>query len=215
MNCDTFDLNIIYQDPFLVVVNKPGGLLSVPGRGPDKQDCIVNRLKNVFPNCIAQPAVHRLDMDTSGLMVLALTTAVHQQLSGQFRDQEVEKSYIAMVDGIIEKDQGVIRLPFRLDVNNRPYQIYDPVQGKPGTTIWRKITIENKRTRILFTPMTGRTHQLRVHSAHGLGLGFPIAGDRLYGYGKPGDALLLHAAYLSFRHPATGEPVCFDSPPLF
>jgi tRNA pseudouridine32 synthase/23S rRNA pseudouridine746 synthase len=203
-------IDIIYQDASLVVVNKPGGLLSVPGRGPDKQDCIVNRLKAVIPECIEQPSVHRLDMATSGLMVLALTTEVHKHLCRQFQDRLVKKRYIALLDGVIEENSGEIRLPFRLDIDNRPYQIYDSVNGKMGITYWEKMGVENSKTRIAFTPLTGRTHQLRVHAAHKLGLGYPIMGDRLYGQGKPGEAMLLHASFLSFMHPASGETVSFE-----
>ena len=204
-------LKIIYKDSSLVVVDKPGGLLSVPGRGPEKQDCVVNRLKTIFPDCIKQPSVHRLDMDTSGLMVLALKAHIHKNLSKQFQERQVKKNYVALIDGIIEKDCGEIKLPFRLDINNRPYQIYDPVNGKFGITYWKKEAIEDNKTRILFTPITGRTHQLRVHSAHPLGLGFPIVGDRLYGRGKPEDRLLLHACFLSFTHPETNDIVSFFS----
>ena len=210
-----FDLDIIYQDSVIVVVNKPGGLLAVPGRGPDKQDCIVNRVRNLFRDCIPQPSVHRLDMDTSGLMVLALTTEAHKNLSIQFQNRTVKKQYIALLTGVVKDEKGEIKLPFRLDVANRPYQIYDPVHGKWGTTLWEKIAIKNLQTRILFTPITGRTHQLRLHAAHPMGLGHPIVGDRLYGDGKPGEPLLLHASYLSFQHPHIDKTLCFESPPTF
>ena len=210
-----FEIDIIYQDSSIVVVNKPGGLLSVPGRGPDKQDCLVNRIKEIFPECIPQPSVHRLDMDTSGLMVLALTADAHKNLSIQFQDRVVKKQYVAVLEGIIENEKGEINLPFRLDVANRPYQIYDPVQGKMGTTLWKKIEVVNNQTRILFTPLTGRTHQLRLHASHPKGLGCPIVGDRLYGHGKSGDPLLLHATCLSFQHPDNNKTLYFDSPSWF
>jgi tRNA pseudouridine32 synthase/23S rRNA pseudouridine746 synthase len=215
MNREISDIDIIYRDSVLVVVNKPGGLLSVPGRGPDKQDCIVSRLRKIIPECISQPAVHRLDMDTSGLMVLALTVDAHKCLSAQFRNRSVKKHYLAILDGIVEEEQGEIRLPFRLDVSNRPYQIYDPTHGKWGITVWQKLAVTNHQTRILFTPITGRTHQLRVHASHPLGLGCPVIGDRLYGNGKSGDRMLLHASYLSFQHPVGHERLCFESSPLF
>ncbi len=208
-------IDIIYKDSSLVVVNKPGGLLSVPGRGPDKQDCIVNRLKATIPECIAQPSVHRLDMDTSGLMILALTTVAHKYLSQQFQDRLVKKEYFALIDGLVEENSGEIRLPFRLDINNRPYQIHDPVYGKMGITYWEKIGIEKNKTRIKFIPLTGRTHQLRVHAAHKLGLACPISGDRLYGNGRPGDPMLLHASFLKFKHPASRETLFFESPAPF
>lgn len=209
------EVDIIYQDSAVVVVNKPGGLLSVPGRGPDKQDCVVKRIRNLFRDCISQPSVHRLDMDTSGLMVLALTAKAHRRLSIQFQSRTVKKQYFAVLAGIVKQEKGEIKLPFRLDVANRPYQIYDPVQGKWGLTLWEKIAVKNHQTRILFTPITGRTHQLRVHASHPLGLGCPIVGDRLYGHGKPGDALLLHASYLSFQHPENDKPLYFRSPAWF
>lgn len=212
---ERFEIEVIYKDSFIVVVNKPGGLLSVPGRGPDKQDCLVNRIKKIYPECIPQPSVHRLDMDTSGLIVLGLTTEAHKNLSMQFQKRSVKKQYIAILEGIIEKECGEIKLPFRLDITNRPYQVYDPVNGKMGTTHWKKIKTSNDQTRILFTPLTGRTHQLRVHSSHPMGLGFPIAGDRLYGYGKPGDPLFLHATSLNFIHPDNNKSLCFECPPWF
>jgi tRNA pseudouridine32 synthase / 23S rRNA pseudouridine746 synthase len=208
-------LTIVHTDPSFVVVEKPGGLLSVPGRGPDKQDCVVNRIKATFLGCIDQPAVHRLDMLTSGLMVLALTRKSHRHLSIQFEHHIVEKRYIALVEGIVQEKSGEITLSFRLDPDNRPYQIYDPVHGKTGTTRWRRLDVTAGKTRIEWTPLTGRTHQLRLHAAHALGMGFPIIGDRLYGDGKEGDQMLLHASFLSFLHPCTGKRIEFYSPPPF
>jgi tRNA pseudouridine32 synthase/23S rRNA pseudouridine746 synthase len=205
------NLQTIHTDPLFLVVNKPGGLLSVPGRGPDKQDCVVNRVKQTFPHCIEQPSVHRLDMDTSGLMVLAFTKESHRHLSKQFEARLVHKRYTALLDGVIEEYSGEIRLSFRLDPDNRPYQIYDPIHGKLGVSQWRKMSIEGGRTRIEFTPLTGRTHQLRVHAAHKRGLGCPIIGDRLYGNGQKGSQMLLHASSLSFLHPATDEKLEFTS----
>lgn len=210
-----FEVEIIYQDAAIVVVDKPGGLLSVPGRGPDKQDCVAQRIRNLFPACIPQPAVHRLDMETSGLMVLALTTEAHKRLSVQFQHRKVEKEYLAILEGIVAEERGEIKLPFRLDVANRPHQIYDPLQGKWGITRWEKIVVTDCRTRMRFTPLTGRTHQLRLHAAHPMGLGCPIVGDGLYGRGEPGDRLHLHAALLRFQHPDKAETICFESPPWF
>jgi tRNA pseudouridine32 synthase / 23S rRNA pseudouridine746 synthase len=215
MSPEMLALDIIYQDSTIVVVNKPGGLLSVPGRGPDKQDCVVKRIRNLLPDCIPQPSVHRLDMDTSGLMVLALTAEAHKSLSIQFQNRMVKKQYLAVLNGIVEKERGEIELAFRLDVANRPHRIYDPAQGQWGITRWEKIAVTNRRTRILFTPITGRTHQLRTHAAHPMGLGCPIVGDRLYGDGQPGDRLLLHAAYLSFQHPDNSKTLSFESPSWF
>ena len=212
---EIFKIDIIYSDSSIVVVNKPGGLLSVPGRGPDKKDCIVNRIRSRYPECIPQPSVHRLDMDTSGLMVLALTSDAHRNLSIQFQDRTVKKRYVALLEGIVEKEKGEINLPFRLDVDNRPCQIYDPVYGKTGTTLWEKIEVKNNQTRVTFTPLTGRTHQLRLHASHPMGLGCPIVGDRLYGAGKPDDRLFLHASCLSFKHPDNNKTLDFVNPPWF
>ncbi len=204
-------LDIVHQEPTFVVVNKPSGLLSVPGRGPDKQDCVVNRLKMLFPHCMEQPSVHRLDMDTSGLQVLALTKEVQRNLAMQFEHRRVEKTYFAIVQGIVDEDAGEIELAFRLDPENRPYQVHDPVQGKMGTTRWRKLGVEDGCTRMEFIPLTGRTHQLRLHAAHELGLGCPIVGDRLYGSGTEPGQLKLHAAFLAFDHPETGVRISFES----
>ncbi|RUM40147.1 MAG: RluA family pseudouridine synthase, partial [Desulfocapsa sp.] len=181
------ELHIIHNDPDFLIVNKPGGLLAVPGRGPDKQDCVVNRIKSMYPDCIQQPAVHRLDMYTSGIMLLARNSASHRNLSKQFEQRLVEKEYIAVLDGIVSEEEGVIDLRFRLDTDNRPHQIYDPKQGKQGISRWRKICDNNNKSRIRFFPLTGRTHQLRLHASHSLGLGIPIVGDSLYGNGKDGD----------------------------
>lgn len=209
------ELTIIHADPDFLVVNKPGGLLAVPGRGVDKQDCVVSRIKALYPDCIEQPAVHRLDMYTSGIMLLARSTEAHRLLSKQFEQRKVEKEYIALLDGIIAEEEGTIELAFRLDPENRPYQVYDPVQGKLGRTRWQKTGEEADRTRVLFFPMTGRTHQLRLHAAHPLGLGVPIVGDALYGRGKEGDAMLLHASRLVIPHPYGGQRITFRSKPDF
>ena len=207
----TESLTIIYRDEHVVVVEKPSGLLSVPGRGPDMQDCIVNRLKAVIPDCLEQPSVHRLDMDTSGLLVLALTKEVHRNISIQFQNRTVEKKYYALLDGLVEQESGIIELPFRLDPDNRPYQVYDTVHGKMGTSHWRKVAIEDGKTRIDFKPITGRTHQLRLHASHEKGLGVPIVGDRLYGTGTVPGQLKLHAYFLSFDHPTTEKRLSFFS----
>jgi tRNA pseudouridine32 synthase/23S rRNA pseudouridine746 synthase len=209
------DLEIVHQDATLVVVNKPSGLLSVPGRGPDKQDCVVNRLKAMVPDCMEQPSVHRLDMDTSGLMVLALHAASQRHLAMQFEQRQVEKTYVAILQGVVDADAGEIELAFRLDPDNRPYQVYDPVQGKVGLTRWRKLGVESGCTRVEFEPLTGRTHQLRLHAASKHGLGCPIVGDRLYGTGTRSGQLQLHAAYLSFVHPESGQRVSFRTNPGF
>lgn len=207
------DVSIRYQDRAIVVVDKPGGLLSVPGRGPDKLDSVATRVRAHFAGCIEQPAVHRLDMDTSGLMVLALTVAAHRHLSLQFAARRVEKEYLALLAGEVRGAGGEIALRFRLDPDNRPHQVYDPVQGKLGISRWRTVEVRDGRTLVVFTPLTGRTHQLRLHASHPLGLGCPIVGDRLYGNGQVGEPLRLHAARLGFTHPQSGEQLHFASPP--
>jgi len=209
-------LDVLYVDEHIIVVNKPSSLLSVPGIGPDKQDCVVSRVKNLIPWSIASPSVHRLDMDTSGLLVLGLTKESQRSLSIQFMNREVEKSYIALLEGVVQRESGTISLPFRLDVDNRPYQILDEKKGKMGITDFERIRVEQYNetimaTRMKFTPHTGRTHQLRVHSSHPRGLGHPIIGDRLYGRKIDQERLMLHAANLSFTHPFTGKRMNFTT----
>ena len=208
-------MEILYQDKDIVVVDKPSGLLSIPGRGPEKIDSVSHRIRQMFPDCLAQPSVHRLDMDTSGLLVLALTAASHRHLSLQFQNRETDKHYLALLDGELAGEEGTITLPFRLDVENRPHQIYDEIHGKIGTTHWKKLGIENGKTRIAFHPITGRTHQLRVHSAHPKGLGIPIVDDPLYGNGDLPGKMKLHACELTFTHPTTGEKMTFTAPVPF
>ncbi|MCQ2610804.1 MAG: RluA family pseudouridine synthase [Treponema sp.] len=221
-------LKILYRDDNIIVVNKPSGLLAVPGRGPEKQDCVVNRVRRLYPDCIEQPSVHRLDMDTSGLMVLAFDAESQRNLSIQFQDGKVDKKYIAVIDGLLcneesgikaSDDQGRIELKFRLDVDNRPHQIYDEVYGKLGITLWKRLRVWKMRgktvTSIEFEPLTGRTHQLRLAASHKKGFGIPIVGDNLYGQQEEGQRLLLHSCYLKFAHPVTGEPMEFTCEPDF
>lgn len=209
------DLRILHHDNSIVVVDKQADLLSVPGRGPEKQDCVVNRARALFPEMIEQPAVHRLDMQTSGILVMAVTSHAHRKLSLQFEKRRVAKRYIGVVESSITGESGRISLAFRLDPDNRPYQIYDPENGKESVTLWRRIGRQNGRTRIEYTPLTGRTHQLRVHSAHPRGLGAAIVGDRLYGSGEKGETMLLHASFISFIHPEDDRPFEISSPPAF
>ncbi len=213
-------LEIIHQDSEFVVINKPSGLLSVPGRGEDKIDSVTHRVQQLFPECIKIPVVHRLDMDTSGLMVVALTSVAQRHLSIQFQERQTKKYYEALLDGILDtvtdKQSGTIELPFRLDVDNRPIQIYDENQGKIGITHWKKLAIEKDAyTRVFFEPITGRTHQLRLHSYHHKGLGIPIVGDPFYGNGTRAGQMKLHACELSFYHPITQEWLTFKSRPNF
>ncbi|MCR5217603.1 RluA family pseudouridine synthase [Treponema sp.] len=217
-------LEILYRDQDILVVNKQSGLLSVPGRGPDKQDCIVNRMKELFPETIEQPAVHRLDMETSGIMILAFNAQAHKNLNKQFENGQIKKEYTALLDGVLAKkgipESGMNELYFRLDVDNRPHQIWDPVYGKKAVTEWNILGVENYHapdgsrrpcTRVLFKPHTGRTHQLRLASSDSHGFGIPIIGDTLYGKCDEGERLMLHASYISFCHPVTGKQMEFRS----
>ena len=216
-------LKILYRDNDIIVVNKQSGLLSVPGRGPEKQDCIVNRVRKLFPECIEQPSVHRLDMETSGLMILAFTKDAHRNLCRQFEEGLVQKKYVALLDGILAKkgipQSGTMELFFRLDIENRPHQIWDSVYGKKAITEWKILDVEkylsplgNKKnvTRVLFIPHTGRTHQLRLASADSHGFGVPIIGDTLYGHCEPNERLMLHSCYIKFTHPSTGKIMEFN-----
>ena len=218
-------LEILYRDSSIVVINKPSGLLSVPGRTPDKQDCATERLKKLFPHCITQPSVHRLDMETSGLLVMALTEQAHRNLSAQFEAGTVHKKYVALIDGTFNHNEykGELRLKFRLDPDNRPHQIYDEENGKLGITEWEKAgTVlytapdgtQRRTTKIIFTPHTGRTHQLRLAASDPHGFGIPIVGDTLYGHCAPGERLMLHAFELEFKHPVSGNTLNLKAPPL-
>lgn len=206
-------LTYIYEDTKLVVVNKPSGLLSVPGKGEENQDSVETRIRAKFPECTKIPTVHRLDMDTSGLLVYGLTKRAKKELSEQFQNREVAKRYVALVEGVIEEEGGTILLPLRMDLENRPYSVVDYQRGKPAHTEWRNLGIEGACTRVEFVLHTGRTHQLRLHALHGLG--FPIVGDRLYGNGTEAGQMKLHAAYLRFVHPKTKEVMEFHSEPDF
>jgi tRNA pseudouridine32 synthase/23S rRNA pseudouridine746 synthase len=204
----TEDLTIVFEDAWLVVVDKPGGLLSVPGKDTSVTDSVLARLRARYPHATGPLLVHRLDLDTSGLLVAALDSRTHADVQRQFAHREVHKRYVAWLEGRVRGEQGTIDFPMRVDLDDRPRQIHDPVHGRPAVTEWRVLERQGERTRVAFFPRTGRTHQLRVHAAHPLGLGAPIVGDRLYGH--PDRRLFLHAESLSFRHPATGQRVSFE-----
>ncbi|MCB2216413.1 RluA family pseudouridine synthase [Desulfofustis glycolicus] len=207
--------DIVFCDDQLVLIDKPAGLLAVPGRGPARQDCAVVRVRRRVPDLPKQPAVHRLDMATSGLMLLARTTAAHRELARQFEHRLVIKRYIAVLCNAPPAPSGIIEMAFRLDPEDRPRQIFDPVNGRVGVTLWQTLGEEPLGTRVEFTPLTGRTHQLRVHAAHPRGLNAPIVGDSLYGSSRMEQRLLLHASYLLFYHPASSRPLEFHRPPPF
>jgi len=202
-------LEIIYQDKALVAVDKPTGLLSVPGRGADKQDCAFNRIRERFPEALM---VHRLDMDTSGLMLFARSLEVQRNLSLQFEKRGVSKTYIALVEGVIEKKVGFVDFPMRKDMEQRlpPKHIVDCVRGKKAVTEWKVLERYEGSTRLALFPKTGRSHQLRVHMQ---GIGHPIVGDNIYG--TAADRLMLHAQSLELAHPASGEPFRLECPVPF
>ena len=195
----------IYQDEWLIAVNKPAGLLSVPGRYLDTQDSVLSRLRNLLTDGMSLHAVHRLDRDTSGILLLARDRQTYRQLSTQFQQQQIHKVYEALLSGIVALDQGVIELPLWGNPNNRPYQQVDWQYGKPSITHFQVIAREGKYTRVEFKPLTGRTHQIRVHAADLKGLGKPILGDRLYEKPTKANRLHLHARELYFQHPHLAE----------
>ncbi|QFU21893.1 RNA pseudouridine synthase [Shewanella eurypsychrophilus] len=199
-------LDIIYQDDDMLVINKPAEFLSVPGK--NILDSVYSRIKGQFPEATGPLIVHRLDMSTSGLMVIALNKAANKSLQKQFICRTVKKRYVALLTGELSQDEGVITLPLRGDFDDRPRQLVCFEHGKPAQTSWQVITRKNQQTKVYLYPKTGRTHQLRVHSAHPDGLNMPIVGDDLYG--KKSDRLHLHAELLELNHPITDEPMSFQ-----
>jgi tRNA pseudouridine32 synthase/23S rRNA pseudouridine746 synthase len=200
------EITILFEDAHLLVINKPPGLLSVPGK--EARDSVFLWIKRRCPEATGPLIVHRLDMATSGLMVLAKTTAVYKQLQSQFIQRSIQKRYEALLDGNITKDAGVIDLPLRVDLDDRPRQMVCYTYGKSARTEWKVIARTDKHTRVHFFPVTGRTHQLRVHAAHPNGLNAPIVGDDLYG--QSATRLCLHAASLAFIHPVSGEKMVLE-----
>lgn len=206
-----YEIDIIYEDDYFLVVNKPSGLLSVPGRGGDNFDSVESRLKLMGKRDIFFKAVHRLDQDTSGILVVAKSADIYSNLSAQFAHRRVAKVYEAVLAGVVTIDEGEIDLPLWANPDNRPCQEVNYGLGKVALTRFRVMGCHNFETRVEFFPVTGRTHQLRVHSL--MGLGFPIKGDRLYGFiGNNRDRLHLHAREITFYHPYGGEKVSFSIP---
>ena len=202
MQVPSQNLEIVYEDPWLSVINKPAGMLSVPG----KEDAVsvYSLMRRQYPEADGPLTVHRLDMGTSGLMLIAKSKRVHQNLQAQFKNRLVRKRYVALLEGIVPEDKGTVDLPLCLNPLDRPRQMVHTEHGKPAITDYQVLErLDGKRTRIAFYPRTGRTHQLRIHAAHPLGLHCPIIGDELYG--KKAERLYLHAEYLEFTHPITGE----------
>lgn len=203
---------LIYLDEDLLVLDKPAGLLSVPGRGPDKQDCLSARVQARWPGALT---VHRLDMATSGLLLMARNLHSQRQLSLAFETRQIHKHYVAVVHGQLQGGrQGLIDLPLAVDWPNRPLQKVDLLRGKPSQTRWQILEQAQDKTRLLLQPLSGRTHQLRVHLQ---AIGHPIVGDTLYGAdaGPQAPRLLLHASALMFTHPLSGQSLHIESPPPF
>lgn len=203
-------MDILHVDAALIVVDKPSGLLSVPGRGPDKQDCAAQRVQQRWPDALV---VHRLDEATSGLLLFARGLAAQRAVSHAFACGEVDKLYVAIVQGPMAAAAGRIELPIAADWPNRPRQRVDTEHGKAAVTDWQQLESDPRRglSRLALRPATGRTHQLRVHLA---AIGHPIVGDALYADAELrslAPRLLLHACELRLVHPASGEPVCFRS----
>jgi tRNA pseudouridine32 synthase/23S rRNA pseudouridine746 synthase len=203
--CDA--LETVFEDEWLAVVNKPACMLSVPGK--TGRESVYSRMRERYPDATGPLVVHRLDMDTSGLMVIAKTESVYKELQKMFTSRTIEKCYVAMLDGIVADDAGEIALPLCLDPDDRPRQAVSYEYGKPSVTGYKVLKRTGRHTFIAFYPLTGRTHQLRVHSAHPGGLNAPIKGDRLYG--TPSDRLHLHAQSLKFTHPVTNEKLSIST----
>lgn len=203
-------LDILHRDEAILIVDKPSGLLSVPGKPEDHADCLQSRIREEHPSATI---VHRLDRATSGIMVLALNIAAHRHLSAQFEQRKTGKTYIARVQGHVQDDKGAINLPLCCDWPNRPLQMVDHEQGRPAQTRWEVMERENNNvTRVRLLPLTGRSHQLRVHMRE---IGHPILGDDFYAPEETFRAaprLQLHAETLCLRHPATGENIAFTAP---
>lgn len=210
------DLEIMFEDEWLLVVNKPAGMLSVPGK-TETMDSVYQRLKEKYPDATGPMIVHRLDMATSGLLLVAKTKEVHRHLQSQFENRRIKKRYIALLNGIIQETgnqrTGRISLPLCPNPLDRPRQMVDKEYGKEAITEYQIIENSKEYTRIAFYPLTGRTHQLRMHAAHPEGLNCPILGDALYG--KKADRLYLHAEYIEFRHPVYGDIICVQKDPDF
>ncbi|WP_444892344.1 RluA family pseudouridine synthase [Microbulbifer sp. TRSA001] len=201
-------LSILYEDDALLVLEKPSGLLSVPGRSADHKDSLASRAQSIYPDALT---VHRLDMDTSGLIVMARSVEVHKALSTLFQNREVEKTYYARVWGVPENVSGEVNLPLICDWPNRPRQKVDFAEGKPSLTRWEKVSSSENSSLIRLMPVTGRSHQLRVHMQV---IGHPILGDPFYAHPdalKGASRLLLHASELKFSHPVSGEALHFTS----
>lgn len=206
-------LKILYEDEWIVAVEKPSGMLSVPGK--NDLDSVQQRLRLMYPDATGPLVVHRLDMATSGILLAAKDKDVHARLQSQFETRSISKEYIAILDGVLSQEFGIIDLPICLNPLDRPRQMVDFENGKPAITEYKVECIKDGRAKVVFKPHTGRTHQLRVHSAHVSGLGCPISGDELYGNPDSASRLCLHASRLVFRHPVSDKEIEIVSPSPF
>lgn len=205
-------LNVIYGDDDILILNKQSGLLTVPGKSPALADCLEKRAQEKYPSALI---VHRLDMDTSGLIVMGLNKFSHRHLSLQFQNRNVDKTYIARVYGLMKEESGLIDLPLICDWPNRPKQMVDHEKGKPSQTEWHVIERLKNETRLKLIPLTGRSHQLRVHL---MSLDHPILGDRFYAHEdalKMSGRLCLHSTQLTVMHPVQKEKMTFECPSPF
>lgn len=207
----TDPLSILHEDHQIVVLDKPAGLLSVPGRGPELADCLLTRVQAVFPHALL---VHRLDRDTSGVVIFALSPHAQRNLSMQFETRRTKKTYQARLEGLLEPRKGTVDLPLTVDWPNRPRQMVCHDTGRPAQTDWRVLRHTGDETRVRLTPLTGRTHQLRVHM---LALGHVILGDPIYASGKAAEhpRLMLHSEELRLNHPDSGRGLSFRAPVPF
>ena len=203
---------ILYEDADLLLVRKPDLLLSIPGRHPLNKDCLITRLQRDYPTA---SIVHRLDLDTSGIMVIPLNRETHAHISRQFQQRQVKKSYHAVVYGVVQQDRGEVDLPIACDWENRPRQMICQERGKAALTRFEVLQRDTDRTRLLLKPVTGRSHQLRIHMRE---LGHPILGCDMYAHAAAlarADRMLLHATVLGFEHPASGKWLQGECPPDF
>jgi tRNA pseudouridine32 synthase/23S rRNA pseudouridine746 synthase len=205
------DLSVVWEDEHIVIVNKPHEFLSVPGK--QIEDSVLTRLQALFPEATELMVVHRLDMSTSGILIASKTMDIYKELQRQFAEREVKKRYVAWLEGTINENAGWIDLPLRVDLDDRPRQLVCYEHGKPAQTRWKVIERKDGRTKVYFFPVTGRTHQLRVHAAHPLGLNTPMVGDDLYG--QRSTRLHLHAERIEFKHPVSGKTIAVEVPAEF
>jgi len=211
--CDK-EVDILYQDKYLLVVSKPEFLLTVPGRAPENKDCVITRLQKTFPNAVI---VHRLDLDTSGILIVPIERSAMSHIARQFQERSIHKRYEAVVWGKVNERYGCVNLPIKVDWENRPLQCINFEDGRNALTFYENIGFnpDTQQTRLELNPITGRSHQLRLHCRE---IGHPIMGCDLYAHKEAADAsprLLLHAKEISFTHPHTGKFMCIKSPVPF